>query len=46
MSALFGLFEAGRLAPGAGAVLPLERLAEGFDLLRQRKSVGKVVITP
>jgi NADPH:quinone reductase len=36
----------GRLRPHVSHVLPLERTAEGLDLLRQRKSTGKVVITP
>lgn len=45
MSALFAMFADGRLNPVAGQVLPLERLAEGYELLRSRKSVGKIVIT-
>lgn len=45
MRALFDLFEAGRLSPVAGDVLPLDQVARGFGLLRDRKSVGKVVIT-
>lgn len=45
MRALFTLFEAGRLSPVAGATLPLDRLAEGYALLRERRHVGKVVIT-
>ncbi|MBA48144.1 MAG: NADPH:quinone oxidoreductase family protein [Paracoccus sp. (in: a-proteobacteria)] len=45
MTALLALFEAGRLKPVAGSSLPLERLDEGFEMLRRRKSVGKVVIT-
>ena len=45
MQALFAMFEDGRLSPVAGATLPLERLAEGFEMLRQRKSIGKIVIT-
>ncbi|MCF3974857.1 NADPH:quinone oxidoreductase family protein [Paracoccus salsus] len=45
MDQLFGLFEQGKLDPVAGSVLPLERLAEGYELLRSRKSVGKIVIT-
>lgn len=42
---LFAMFEAGSLHPVAGHSLPLERLAEGYALLRERRSVGKVVIT-
>lgn len=45
MAALFRMFTEGRLHPVAGTVLPLDRLAEGYQLLRERKSVGKVVIT-
>lgn len=45
MQALFALFERGLLDPVAGDVLPLERLAEGFALLRDRRSIGKVIIT-
>ncbi|MDP5307181.1 NADPH:quinone oxidoreductase family protein [Paracoccus spongiarum] len=45
MARLFALFEAGRLAPVAGHGLPLERIAEGYGLLRDRKAVGKVVIS-
>ena len=45
MSELMGWFAAGRLAPHLGAVLPLERAAEGLELLRSRRSTGKVVIT-
>ncbi|MEX0286104.1 MAG: NADPH:quinone oxidoreductase family protein [Paracoccaceae bacterium] len=39
-------FEEGRLTPHIGHVLPLERVSDGMDLLRDRKAVGKVVITP
>lgn len=35
----------GRLSPHVGQVLPLERLAEGYDLLRSRRSVGKIIIS-
>ena len=45
MSALFALFSEGRLHPVAGATLPLEDLARGYALLRERRSIGKVVIT-
>lgn len=37
---------AGRIHPHISHVLPLERVAEGLDLLRKRASTGKVVITP
>ena len=35
----------GRLKPHVSHVLPLERATEGLDLLRSRRSTGKVVIT-
>lgn len=35
----------GRLHPHVSHVLPLDRAGEGLDLLRSRKSTGKVVIT-
>jgi len=36
----------GRLKPHVSHVLPLSQAAEGLELLRSRKSTGKVVITP
>ncbi|SEU04775.1 NADPH:quinone oxidoreductase family protein [Paracoccus homiensis] len=45
LQGLFQMFDAGRLKPVAGASLPLERLTEGYQLLRDRKAVGKVIIT-
>lgn len=45
MASLFAMFEEGLLHPRAGETLPLERLAEGYDMLRSRKAVGKIVIT-
>ncbi len=38
-------FEQGRLRPHVSHLLPLEQVAEGMELLRSRKSTGKVVIT-
>jgi len=35
----------GRLSPHISHILPLERVTEGMELLRSRKSTGKVVIT-
>ncbi|SNS21421.1 NADPH:quinone oxidoreductase family protein [Antarctobacter heliothermus] len=35
----------GRITPHVSHVLPLDRAAEGMELLRTRKSTGKVVIT-
>lgn len=45
MKNLFRMFQDGQLAPVLGQVMPLERAAEAFDLLRSRKSVGKIVVT-
>jgi NADPH2:quinone reductase len=44
LSDLMGWYEQGRLAPHISHVLPFERVEEGLDLLRTRKSTGKVVI--
>jgi NADPH2:quinone reductase len=44
MSRLFGWFTQGALTPHVSHVLPLDRAAEGLDLLRARKATGKVVI--
>ena len=41
---LLGWYSRGRLHPHVSHVLPLDRVAEGMDLLRTRKSTGKVVI--
>ncbi len=43
---LLGWYETGRLSPHVSHILPLERAGEAYDLLRQRKSTGKVVVTP
>lgn len=45
MKDLLRLFQDGRLAPVLGKVMPLDRIADAFDLLRSRKSVGKIVVT-
>ncbi len=42
---LFSWYTEGRISPHISHRLPLERTAEGFDLLRNRTSTGKVVIT-
>ncbi|MFU8863528.1 MAG: NADPH:quinone oxidoreductase family protein [Rhodobacterales bacterium] len=42
---LLGWYAEGRLRPHVSHVLPLERVAEGLELLRSRASTGKVVIT-
>ena len=43
---LFRWHAEGRIKPHVSHVLPLSRVADGMDLLRARKSTGKVVITP
>ena len=45
LAALFGWYVAGQLKPHVSHLLPLDQSAEGLDLLRHRKSTGKVVIT-
>jgi len=45
LKALIEWYRNGRLRPHISHSLPLARVAEGMDLLRQRKSTGKVVIT-
>lgn len=39
-------YEEGRLKPHVSHVLPLERADEALELLRSRRSTGKVVVTP
>ncbi|UWQ21336.1 NADPH:quinone oxidoreductase family protein [Jannaschia sp. W003] len=46
IKALFAMWEEGALSPHVSHVLPLERADEGLALLRERRSTGKVVITP
>lgn len=46
LSDVLGWLAEGRLSPHVSHVLPLERAAEGLDLLRSRASTGKVVILP
>lgn len=46
MTELFQWYAAGKLRPHVSHVLPLERAAEGLEMLKNRKSTGKVVITP
>lgn len=42
---LFAWYAEGRIRPHVSHELPLERAGEALDLLRQRKSTGKVVVT-
>jgi len=46
MEAVWGMIEAGRLHPRVHAELPLEAWREAFDLLADRKVIGKAVIAP
>ncbi|WP_412563910.1 NADPH:quinone oxidoreductase family protein [Thalassobius sp. MITS945101] len=46
MTELFQWYAEGKLRPHVSHVLPLDRAAEGLELLKSRKSTGKVVITP
>lgn len=43
---LFDWWDEGRLRPQIGAVLPLDRAAEGLEMLRTRRATGKIVVTP
>lgn len=45
LSKLFGWLAEGRITPHISHTFPLERVEEGLELLRSRKSTGKVVIT-
>ena len=46
MATLMRWFEEGRLSPHISHSLPLEQAGEALELLRARKSTGKVVVTP
>ncbi|WP_298847112.1 NADPH:quinone oxidoreductase family protein [uncultured Ruegeria sp.] len=43
---LFQWHSEGRIKPHISHVLPLEEVAQGMQLLKKRKSIGKIVITP
>lgn len=45
LETLFGWYAAGDLNPHISHTLPLEQADEALDLLRSRKSTGKVVVT-
>lgn len=45
LEAALRLYAGGRLRPTAGATVPLDRVAEGYALLKSRKAVGKVIVT-
>ena len=46
LATLMEWYQAGKIKPHVSHVLPLDRAAEALDLLRTRKSTGKVVVTP
>ncbi|MEC8041688.1 MAG: NADPH:quinone oxidoreductase family protein, partial [Pseudomonadota bacterium] len=46
MAELLTWYEEGHLKPHVSHVLPLDRADEALELLRSRKSTGKVVVTP
>ena len=45
LAKLLSWYEAGKLKPHVSHCLPFDQVADGLDLLRSRKSTGKVVIT-
>lgn len=45
LSELFAMYSEGRLHPHVSHALPLARAEEALELLRSRKSTGKVVVT-
>jgi NADPH:quinone reductase len=45
LATLMGWYAEGGLRPHVSHVVPLARASEGFELLRSRRSTGKVVIT-
>lgn len=45
LKTLLGWYEAGGLRPHISHTLPFDQLPQGLDLLRDRKSTGKIVIT-
>ena len=46
LATLMDWYVAGKIKPHVSHVLPLDRAADALDLLRTRKSTGKVVVTP
>lgn len=42
---LMGMYAKGQLRPHVSQTLPIERFAEAFRLLAERRSIGKVVLT-
>jgi alcohol dehydrogenase len=46
LEALVKLVAEGKIKPAVDKVLPLERAVEGLELMRDRKILGKIVVTP
>ncbi len=46
LATLMDWYVAGKIKPHVSHVLPLDQAADALDLLRTRKSTGKVVVTP
>jgi NADPH2:quinone reductase len=46
MAAIWAMAEEGRLRPRVHAELPLQQWREAFDLLADRKVVGKAIVRP
>ena len=46
MAELFDWYASGRIKPHISHVFPLDQAAEALEVLAQRKSTGKVVVTP
>ena len=44
MATLFDWFQAGKLRPPVGHILPFDQVLDGLAMLRERRSTGKVVI--
>ena len=44
LKTVFDLYAAGKVHPHLGEVLDLDQIAEGYRLLAERKSVGKIII--
>jgi NADPH2:quinone reductase len=46
MGELLDWYAQGRLKPHVSHVVPLDKAADALELLRSRKSTGKVVVAP
>ncbi len=46
IATLLDLYARGKIAPHVSHVLPLERCEDALELIRSRRSTGKVVVTP